>query len=235
MLEFRVQYATRVHNESQRMQAMVKSDSPFDGMLAKLERLLPSSGGRQKEETPEPEVRSFTFEGFTGEAAPQVENDDTPAPNKFGTVRSTATTGDESFNSQPPVFTAHFESPNELVKPESNFFTTPVSPSSPATAPSTPWDMMTAPVAVPIYNTTGVTSPTGSAFEMSSSWPPNGVPAPVAQMPPTGDAARRFSSHHQALSSAPADQAFTFPTDFQNLHSSAMGGNSANTVAYPPF
>lgn len=189
-LEFRVHYAKRVEEESHRMQELVKHEpSILDKVLGKLEALLPQQGHQQHGEgaeaananaTSEPEVHSFKFEEFTGEAPPHPKESDGPSADpleqiaKRNSVRMTAHTTAPDFGGDefippppPPMFSAQFETADGLSKrssseffvppppPPPQFGTSPSAPTSPSSMPMTPWDDMgsiSVPVAVPVFN-----------------------------------------------------------------------------------
>lgn len=267
-LEFRAHYAARVHEQSHRMQELVTQDvSVLDKIMGKLEALLPSSHGHQGhtaaanvDAAPEPEVHSFTFESFTGEAPPQspkesesIDQDPMDQIAKRDSVRMTAPTvmpkgAMDSFvpPPPPPMFPMQFDTTNDGLSKRSvsEFFpppppppmTTPSAPCSPANEAMTPWDDLgsSVPVAVPVFNQT--------PDQLSSSWPPvvgnmNTMTSPMAAsgFPQPVNDSRRHSSHRSSLTPDNGNIMHQFPTDFHNLHTNAMGSNNGGNASFPQF
>lgn len=151
------------------------------------------------------------------------------------------------------MFSTQFETADGLGKRSSSEFfvppppppqynTSPSVPTSPSSMPMTPWDDMSSssmPVTVPVFS-----HESEQQLQLSSSWPPPvnnigtfGNTMTTNSTAQAGGDGRRHISHRSSFTADPSNGMYQFPTDFHNLHTSAMGpGAGAGTDGrYPQF
>jgi hypothetical protein len=219
VLEFRVQYAGRIADESKLLHQLIRHDPSHDTVLATLEAMAaqftgvntPAAADQEQVDSryapvaavePELPIQSLSFESFVGETATNAR---TASRGEHGQSQMFGTTA-----SAPPPTTDFFD---DFVPPPppppSAFQTAPVHPYPVATVASptgvasfSPWDAipppppMAKPVAVASHNSTFATMPT----------------SPVAHPPP--------ASGWDAFGGLGADPAASFP--FATMHQQGM-------------
>ncbi|TYZ66400.1 hypothetical protein PybrP1_002539 [[Pythium] brassicae (nom. inval.)] len=246
MLEFRVKYAMQAHEESQKLQPLIKNESKYDSIMGQLESFVGRHPGgaasprlpQEPAKTPlEPEapVHSFSFASFVGDAPSPTPSE---ASQRVASLK--VRTADPDPIRPPPL--ASPSSPD-------GFYFDDYAQSSPAISP-----VAAAPMAfgfqLPPPPPFALAAPTPeppdkwSSFPSKASAPP--LPAANFATTPAADASSfatplaapaqsgaadvswgAFDDLTPPAPSAPTGNPFQFHTNFAQLHQAALGGDDA--------